>query len=300
MPPPAQHTLPLTLIVATTPIRLPPTPTPSTSTSTNGNGTPSQPTRLGIGHKGTLPWPRIKADMSFFARVTSRPPAPGTTNAIIMGRKTYDSVPVHLRPLAKRINVVITRDKSGAVAEGVVRELEVRRGKIAAKAAAAAGTGGSTGQEDTETKPAEKAEEPITDAIVTRSLDDALTELQNHYGSSGRLGKIYIIGGAEIYAAALARPSSSSAASTELSRRPIRVVMTNVARKRTADEEEKGTEPPSSFDCDTFFPVDELSVQNGWRSVSKDEVSEWVGEEVSGEWKEDGEVEIQMVGFEKV
>jgi dihydrofolate reductase len=33
-----------------------------------------------------------------------------TTNAIIMGRKTYDSVPGSLRPLAKRINVVITRD----------------------------------------------------------------------------------------------------------------------------------------------------------------------------------------------
>lgn len=223
-----------------------------------------------------------------------------------MGRKTYDSVPVHLRPLAKRINVVITRDKSGAVAEGVVRELEVRRGKIAAKAAAAAASGAagtwvSTGQEDTETKPAQKPEEPITDAIVTRSLDDALAELQKHYGASGRLGKIYIIGGAEIYAAALARPSPSSAASTELSRRPIRVVMTNVARKRTADEEEKEKEPSSSsFDCDTFFPVDELSVQNGWRSVSKDEVSEWVGEDVSGEWKEDGEVEIQMVGFERV
>jgi dihydrofolate reductase len=220
-----------------------------------------------------------------------------------MGRKTYDSVPVHLRPLAKRINVIITRDKSGAVAEGVMRELEVRRGKIAAKAAAAsgaAGAGGSVGQEDTETKPAKKPEDPITDAIVTRSLDDALTELQKHYGASGRLGKIYVIGGAEIYAAALARPSSSSAASTELSRRPIRVVMTNVARKRTADEAEKETEPSSSFDCDTFFPVDELSAQNGWRSVSTDEVSEWVGEDVSGEWKEDAEVEIQMVGFERV
>ena len=74
--------------------------------------------------------------------------------------------------------------------------------------------------------------------------------------------------------------------------------MTNVARKRTADEEDQ--EASSAFDCDTFFPVDELSVQNGWRTASKDEVSEWVGEEVSGEWKEDGEVEIQMVGFERV
>ncbi|KAF4270262.1 hypothetical protein CNMCM8714_002216 [Aspergillus fumigatus] len=114
--PPSQ---PLTLIVATTPIR----------TSEN------LPTRLGIGLHGTLPWPRIKADMAFFARATSRPPRPGTTNAIIMGRKTYDSLPQNLRPLAKRINVVITRDSTGSVRERIMKELEAKRAKAAAAAA---------------------------------------------------------------------------------------------------------------------------------------------------------------------
>ncbi|KAJ5657766.1 Dihydrofolate reductase [Penicillium longicatenatum] len=207
--------------------------------------------------------------MSFFARVTSRPPVPGTTNAIIMGRKTYDSVPKSLRPLAKRISVVITRDTTGSVREGVLQELEARKAKIAAKAAESAGD--------------VVGEEPVTDALVTPSLDAALSELDSVYGSSGKLGKIFVIGGAEIYGAALRM---------EFGSRPVRVVMTNVVRKP-----EGGAEVP--YECDTFWPLDSMQ-GNGWRSASPEELSEWVGEEVTGEWKREGEVEVQMVGFEKL
>ncbi|KAF4269981.1 hypothetical protein CNMCM8812_001295 [Aspergillus fumigatus] len=137
--PPSQ---PLTLIVATTPIR----------TSEN------LPTRLGIGLHGTLPWPRIKADMAFFARATSRPPRPGTTNAIIMGRKTYDSLPQNLRPLAKRINVVITRDSTGSVRERIMKELEAKRAKAAAAAASEQAQAQAQKQEQVQAQ---------TDALVT-------------------------------------------------------------------------------------------------------------------------------------
>ncbi|KAJ5888667.1 hypothetical protein N7495_008708 [Penicillium taxi] len=246
---------PLTLIVATTPIRV-------TSTET----------RLGIGLKGTLPWQRIKSDMSFFARVTTRPPITGKVNAIIMGRKTYDSVPSHLRPLAKRISLVITRDTTGSVKECVASDLAARKEKLAAKAQAAAAKGSD-------------ADSPIepdtTDAIVAESLDKALAAL-DAYGPE-RLGKIFIIGGAEIYGAAL-RMSLS---------RPVRLVMTNVVRKA-----EGGAAVP--FECDTFFPLDEFVEEGGWRSVSPTELTEWVGEEVSGEWNQDGEVEVQMVGYERL
>ncbi|KAJ5855508.1 Dihydrofolate reductase [Penicillium soppii] len=234
---------PLTLIVATTPL------------FPAGEET----TRLGIGLKGTLPWPRIKTDMSFFARVTSRPPTAGKTNAIIMGRKTYDSVPASLRPLAKRISVVVSRDTSGSVKEGVLKELEKRREKIATKAAEAAAVSGKT-----------ENVEPVTDAIVESSLDGALRALE----SKADVGKVFVIGGAEIYNATLGLE------------RGVRVVMTNVVRK--------DGEP---FECDTFFPVDSFE---GWRAASSEEVSEWVGEEVDGQWKDDGDVKVQMVGFEKV
>ncbi|KAJ5628714.1 Dihydrofolate reductase [Penicillium lividum] len=261
MLPPKTHSispsLPLTLIVATTPIRI--------------ASTPTDETRLGIGLKGTLPWPRIKADMSFFARVTSRAPR-GTTNAIIMGRKTYDSVPKHLRPLAKRISVVITRDTSGSVREGVLQELEARKAKMAANVKAVEVAAGAA-----------EEPEPITDAIVTPSLDAALSELDSVYGAG--LGKIFVIGGAEIYGAALRMQFDSP--------RPVRVVMTNVVRKG-----EDGVEVP--FECDTFWPLDGMDERNGWRSASPEELTEWVGEEVSGEWKREGEVEVQMVGFEKL
>ncbi|OQD77875.1 hypothetical protein PENDEC_c002G00092 [Penicillium decumbens] len=277
MPPPANnsiHSLPLTLIVATTPVRIAPS---RPLTPQDPNDTPT--TSLGIGLKGTLPWPRIKADMSFFARVTSRPPAPGTTNAIIMGRKTYDSIPKHLRPLAKRINVIITRDQSGAVQEGVLRELAARKEKLASAKA-------KTETDAEKSLDAVVATEPITDAIVTPSLDAATGQLDSVYGAKGLLGKIYVIGGAEIYGAVLKMGMDGK------ERRPVRVVMTNVMRKDAGGE--------ASFECDTFFPLDGLTAKNGWRSVSSEELSEWVGEEVSGEWKEEGDVEVQMVGFERV
>ncbi|KAJ5486569.1 hypothetical protein N7530_000869 [Penicillium desertorum] len=271
MPPHNPH--PLTLIVATTPIR-----TVSTTTK-------EEITRLGIGLNGTLPWPRIKTDMSFFARVTSRPPSPGTTNAIIMGRKTYDSVPASLRPLAKRISVVITRDTTGSVRESVTTELGNMRRKIAAKAAQ---TQATKLEKEAFDPPKEAAPaDPMTDAIVTPSLGAALESLDSVYAAQGKLGKIFVIGGAEIYNATL------NMGAEELGGRPVRVVMTNVVRKGAVGAS-------ASFECDTFFPLDGLQEKNGWRAVSPGEVSEWVGEEVDGEWKTDGDVEVQMVGYEKV
>jgi hypothetical protein len=51
----------------------------------SGRNEPGTESRLGIGLNGTLPWPRIKTDMSFFARVTSRPPTPGIVDAVRIG-----------------------------------------------------------------------------------------------------------------------------------------------------------------------------------------------------------------------
>lgn len=53
-----------------------------------------------IGSSGDLPW-RLKSDLAFFKKVTLGCP-------IIMGRKTWESLPV--RPLKGRENIVLTRD----------------------------------------------------------------------------------------------------------------------------------------------------------------------------------------------
>lgn len=64
--------------------------------------------RWGIGRNNDLPWPRLPGDLKHFARVTCAAPE-GRRNAVIMGRKTWLSVPERLRPLPRRLNVVITR-----------------------------------------------------------------------------------------------------------------------------------------------------------------------------------------------
>lgn len=61
----------------------------------------------GIGKGPALPW-RLPGDMAYFKRVTSEAPA-GLRNAVIMGRKTYESVPAKFRPLPQRLNVVLSR-----------------------------------------------------------------------------------------------------------------------------------------------------------------------------------------------
>ncbi len=61
---------------------------------------------LGIGKNGTLPW-RLPAEMARFRRVTSEAPD-GQRNAVLMGRKTYESILPKFRPLAGRVNVVLS------------------------------------------------------------------------------------------------------------------------------------------------------------------------------------------------
>ena len=54
-----------------------------------------------IGNKGGLPW-HLPEDLAHFKRTTLGCP-------VIMGRKTWDSLPPKFRPLPGRTNVVITR-----------------------------------------------------------------------------------------------------------------------------------------------------------------------------------------------
>ena len=64
--------------------------------------------KYGIGYLGQLPWPHIKEDMKHFYELTTS--GNGATNAVIMGRKTWDSLPVSVKPLPKRDNYVLTRN----------------------------------------------------------------------------------------------------------------------------------------------------------------------------------------------
>ncbi|MFC9786670.1 dihydrofolate reductase [Rhodococcus sp. NPDC127528] len=96
-----------------------------------------------IGRDNAIPW-RIPEDMAYFKAVT-------TGHPVIMGRRTWDSLPPRFRPLAGRRNIVVTRDLQWA----------------------------SDGAE------------------VAHSLDDALALAGD--------GEVWVMGGGQIYAAALDR-----------------------------------------------------------------------------------------------
>ena len=54
----------------------------------------------GIGKDGTMPWPHNSDDLKWFKECT-------IDSTVIMGRKTWDSLP--FKPLSDRQNIIISR-----------------------------------------------------------------------------------------------------------------------------------------------------------------------------------------------
>ena len=73
----------------------------------------------GIGAQGAIPW-RLPADLAHLKRITSETSVPGTRNAVIMGRVTWDTLPPRFQPLPGRLNVVVSTQRGLALPEGVV------------------------------------------------------------------------------------------------------------------------------------------------------------------------------------
>ena len=137
---------------------------------------------LGIGKNGGLPWPQLKKEMGYFARVTKRTTPTGISegdaagemaskrqriNAVVMGRKTWDSIPPKFRPLKGRLNVVVTRS-----VERFEAQLEQGR---------------------------DKKEGDVEGPLVVGSVGDALARLQSTQELGVEVDKVMVIGGASIY-----------------------------------------------------------------------------------------------------
>lgn len=219
--------------------------------------------------------------MNFFARVTTRqrtpqPPGPEPaaarrrTNAIIMGRKTYFSLPPRLRPLNKRINVVLTRsDNDFGLTKEIERELSARKAESTARGES----------------------EDHRDVLIASGLEDALAKLdaRDRGEGDGGVGEVFIIGGAEVYASAL-----------RLGRPQTRILMTCVRKLGSDGDDNNAGQRP--FECDTVFPLtlEELSDPKRWQEVGPETVSSWVGESVEPEWRREGDIELKVIGYEMV
>ncbi len=76
-----------------------------------------------IGKDNSLPW-HIPEDLKSFKRLTNN-------NVVIMGRKTYDSIPKKYRPLPNRHNIVISKSllptEGIDVAKSIEQSLEIAK-----------------------------------------------------------------------------------------------------------------------------------------------------------------------------
>ena len=76
-----------------------------------------------IGRGNTLPW-HLPEDLKHFRATTLGAP-------VIMGRRTWDSLPARFRPLPGRRNIVVTRDAAWQ-AEGALRAANLAEARAAA------------------------------------------------------------------------------------------------------------------------------------------------------------------------
>jgi dihydrofolate reductase len=87
----------------------------------------------GIAKNGKIPWDLVE-DRVYFKKITTETKDKSRRNVVVMGRKTWESLPKNNRPLSGRINIVLTKQKMDAV-ETVAsfEELEKKLVKIAEK-----------------------------------------------------------------------------------------------------------------------------------------------------------------------
>jgi dihydrofolate reductase / thymidylate synthase len=121
--------------------------------------------------------------MAHFKGITMETPSPDQINAVVMGRKTWESIPPKFRPLPGRINVVLTRQTDYSIL-------------------LADGNNGST---------------PSNDNVFTvSSLDQALSRLSERTD----VGNVFVIGGAQIYEQAIQQGKINQVIYTEIENLP--------------------------------------------------------------------------------
>lgn len=80
----------------------------------------------GIGRNGDLAW-HLSSDMKYFKEITMKAAA-GKRNAVVMGRKTWESIPERFRPLLNRLNVILTRNTEISFPDDCIQSCSLEEG----------------------------------------------------------------------------------------------------------------------------------------------------------------------------
>ena len=73
----------------------------------------------GIGKGGKLPW-HLPDDLRHFKEITTATRDKIRKNAVIMGRRTWESIPEKFRPLPERINCILSKKADFPTSENVL------------------------------------------------------------------------------------------------------------------------------------------------------------------------------------
>lgn len=76
-----------------------------------------------IGKDGRLPW-HLPGELKHFRSLTTKTADDAKKNAVVMGRKTWESIPETRRPLAGRHNIVVSRTLKSVDGAQVARSLD--------------------------------------------------------------------------------------------------------------------------------------------------------------------------------
>lgn len=107
----------------------------------------------------------------------------------------------------------------------------------------------------------------LSEPVRVQSLELAL----QYARTRNDVSRVFVIGGAQIYDAALKLPEVR------------RILLTSIEK---------------DFDCDTFFPVD---LKKGkWERKSREELQEWTGEEVEEDGQEEAGTKYEFQMWEKL
>eukprot|EP00775_Hariotina_reticulata_P006877 gene6877-7093_t len=210
----------------------------------------------GIGSGGGLPFD-LPGDMKYFRQLTSQTSSPKVRNAVIMGRKTFLSIPEKFRPLKGRLNIVLTSQPpaaedaapaaaaaaADAVLSPVIRagsEQQEVRSPLQDCSNKSSQQNQQQGQQEAKLKQQQEQQQVLpptsNDLLYATSLDAAMQLLEGA-PYSGVIETVFVIGGGQVYQEAVSSDRCSVIHLTKVDAEPA---------------------------CDTFFP-DITAEGSQWR-----------------------------------